>query len=78
MYTDFGVGIVNHHSPSKHSDVGATSVRRPTRRQKLTSVRRRTDVICSSALQPADAARRRHDVWTDVCPTSWSRRRTDS
>jgi len=47
--------------PSKHGDVGPTSVRRVPRQQVLTSARRRVDVVCSSA-------RRR----SDVGPTSAS------
>jgi len=46
-------------SPSKHGDVGPTSIRRAPRQQLLTSARRRVDVVCSSA-------RRRADVGADV------------
>jgi len=50
--------ILRYHSlfPSKHDDVGPTSIRRP---QRSGNWRR---PVCSSARQRADAARRRADV----------------
>ena len=59
--------------PSKHQDIGPTSIRRATRQLDLTSVRRRADVICSSAQRRFDVGPMRRGVG----PTYGPRRRPD-
>ena len=44
----------------------------------MTSCRRNLPIGPTAGRRRADGARRRHDVWTDVSPTSWSRRRYEA